>query len=63
MIIFSMERQEIFIRKIRDTFRISAGFHAIGRIRKEYIKDLTFKHLFGRRKCPLHLVVHNTVIF
>ena len=63
MIIFSMECQEIFIRKIRDTFRISARFHAIWRIRKEYIKNLTFKHLFGRRKCPLHLVVYNTVVF
>ena len=62
MIIGAVEIQELLIRKLRNILRITAGFHAIGIIREKIIHDLSVQHLVRRRKCPLHLIIYNTII-
>ena len=62
MIIGAVEIQELLIRKLRNILRITAGFHAIGIIREKIIHDLSVQHLVRGRKCPLHLIIYNTII-
>ena len=62
MIIGAVEIQELLIRKLRNILRITAGFHAIGIIREKIIHDLSVQHLVRGRKCPLHLIIYDTII-
>ena len=63
MIIGLMKLQKFLIGKLRNMIRITAGFTAIGGIRKQRIHDFSFQNFIRRGKSSFHFIVDNSVIF
>ena len=62
MVIFSVKIQKLLISQLWNILRISAGFHSVGRVRKQYIHRLALQKLIRRREYTFHFIVNYTII-